>query len=318
MSKFNMDFEYNDSKTEEITEATNVDAMDCAIIAAECSAILVNYQKIQLEAYTNADGNEELYNSEIAIVSEGFFADMWKKIKDFLMKIVDGLINILKTIWGKMKTLWLKAKAAVIKFIKDHKSTKENYTGVVMLMESNGIPGKDVFMSYSEIAEGIDNLLAGVNKMTANINNCFKSDFIYTEKLDKSPYDDKIRVDANGNCKYPRGNAMVEYLYSQCDSLQVVDDNFIIRAGKWFEDSKNEEYVKKFSDLGETLDAAKKTIREATKELNGSLDVKEYQDNLKFNTNFMLSTMNMFGSLAFALVRIGDDTTKAIMKYSNV
>ena len=49
MSKFNMDFEYNDSKTEEITEATSIDAMDCAMAAAECSAILVNYQKIQLD-----------------------------------------------------------------------------------------------------------------------------------------------------------------------------------------------------------------------------------------------------------------------------
>ena len=317
MSKFNMDFEYNDSKTEEITEATNVDAMDCAMIAAECSAILVNYQKIQLEAYTNADGNEELYNSEIAIVSEGFFADMWKKIKDFLMKIVDMISKALHTFWNKLKELFNKAKVAVLKFVKDHKPTKESY--YTLMFEADGVPGKTLLMSYPDIVEVVDSTLSEIGYLKSMIRKAYEGNYMYDHKFDPKKdsflLDDDVKFDSNGNMRYPKARELVNMLYkNRVDDLHLLDDAFVTRASAWLE-ARADEYSRKISVLCDEMEGIKANIRESSKQLSGQFDTREAQENIKYNTNVMLSSINWLGTMFLAAGVVADDTTKAILSY---
>ena len=317
MSKFNMDFEYNDSKTEEITEATNVDAMDCAMAAAECSAILVNYQKIQLEAYTNADGNEELYNSEIAIVSEGFFADMWKKIKDFLMKIVDMVLKAINNFWTKIRELFNKAKVAVLKFIKEHKPTKESF--YTLMFESDGVPGKTLLMSYPDIVEVIDATLSEIGDLKSMIRQAYEGNYMYDHKFDPKKdsflLDDDVKFDSNGNMKYPKAREMVNMLYkNRVDDLHLLDDAFVTRASQWLE-TRADEYGEKLKTIGKEMDGIKSNIRSSSKQLSGQFDTKEAQENIKYNTNVLLSSINWIGTMFLAASIVADDTTKAILSY---
>ncbi len=317
MSKFNMDFEYNDSKTEAITEVTNVDAMDCAMIASECSAILVNYQKIQLEAYTNADGNEELYNSEIAIVSEGFFADMWNKIKDFLMKIVDMISKALHTFWNKLKELFNKAKVVVLKFVKDHKPTKESY--YTLMFEADGIPGKTLLMSYPDIVEIVDSTLNEIGDLKSMIRKAYEGNYMYDHKFDPKKdsflLDDDIKFDSNGNMKYPKARELVSMLYkNRADDLHLLDDAFVTRASAWLE-ARADEYSMRISVLCDEMEGIKANIRESSKQLSGQFDTREAQENIKYNTNVMLSSINWLGTMFLAAGVVADDTTKAILSY---
>ena len=317
MSKFNMDFEYNDSKTEEITEATSIDAMDCAMAAAECSAILVNYQKIQLEAYANADGNEELYNSEIAIVSEGFFADMWKKIKDFLMKIVDMVLKAINNFWTKIRELFNKAKVAVLKFIKEHKPTKESF--YTLMFEADGVPGKTLLMSYPDIVEVIDATLSEIGDLKSMIRQAYEGNYMYDHKFDPKKdsflLDDDVKFDSNGNMKYPKAREMVEMVYKhRIDDLHLLDDAFVTRASQWLE-TRADEYGEKLKTIGKEMDGIKSNIRSSSKQLSGQFDTKEAQENIKYNTNVLLSSINWIGTMFLAASIVADDTTKAILSY---
>lgn len=317
MSKFNMDFEYNDSKTEEITEATNVDAMDCAMAAAECSAILVNYQKIQLEAYNNADGNEELYNSEIAIVSEGFFADTWKKIREFLMKIVDMVLKAINNFWTKIRELFNKAKVAVLKFIKEHKPAKESF--YTLMFEADGVPGKTLLMSYPDIVEVVDATLSEIGDLKSMIRQAYEGNYMYDHKFDPKKdsflLDDDVKFDSNGNMKYPKAREMVEMVYKhRIDDLHLLDDAFVTRASQWLE-TRADEYGEKLKTIGKEMDGIKSNIRSSSKQLSGQFDTKEAQENIKYNTNVLLSSINWIGTMFLAASIVADDTTKAILSY---
>ena len=71
-----------------------------------------------VDAYKEADGNAELLESYMRPVMEGFFAEAWNKIKEFVKKIIAAVIKAFKSVWSFLKGLYNKAKAKLQEWFK--------------------------------------------------------------------------------------------------------------------------------------------------------------------------------------------------------
>ena len=82
-----------------------------------------------VEAYTEAGGNTELLESYMRPVYEGFFAEMWGKIKNFFKKIVDAVIKALSSAWNFLKGLYQKAKTKIQEWFKKKDNAEKKAEG---------------------------------------------------------------------------------------------------------------------------------------------------------------------------------------------
>ena len=71
-----------------------------------------------VEAYTEAGGNTELLESYMRPVYEGFLANAWNKIKEFVKKIIAAVIKAFKSVWSFLKGLYNKAKTKLQEWFK--------------------------------------------------------------------------------------------------------------------------------------------------------------------------------------------------------
>ena len=108
------DLEFNQIDCQQVDETVGLDNDMCEALFEVSAEIYelnhtsIKYQEALLEAYNNFNGNEEVYKSEIAIVSEGFLGDLWngfvsivKKIISALRTLVNKFVNLIKKISRK-------------------------------------------------------------------------------------------------------------------------------------------------------------------------------------------------------------------------
>lgn len=270
--KFDMDFneikpvaeEAIDNSDTNISDASYTDlAMEYAQLDFEITQVYKEYQKFALEAYNNANGDEDAYKSELAIVSESFsdkIKEYAKKAWDGLIKIIDAIISAMKKVSDRIKK-WLKS----FKPSNSEKAAKDKITIDGLKFDGwNNLDDQlviDVFNKTTGIFKVIrDDSFNLIERPTATMFNESKIDF-YSKKLDN------ILDDANGKGRVIADKNPIA-IRVFCESL----DNDIQKFYKFLSDVK--------SDLTKLKNSSDKYNFSSRDQVKHTEDGDVYADNI--------------------------------------
>ena len=272
------------------------------------------YESPIMEAYNEVVGSP---------VTEGFLSDIWEKIKTFLSKIWNKLTTITKSFFGALKTTFSKLSAKISKWLA---STKESYTPTT---ESFGPEDKIMpIHSYTRALEGVP---VAVKILTNKIKQFLTSEKFVKEKCEfneaQIPLNDPewgLRVSENGSISSPNVNRLCSLMYKAAEnegalvdiSKHYIDDfdRFMNKTGGAVLDN--------IKDCLDVLSNERQKVFNAKNdgEIKRLLDTagdktKEYNDNVKYNTNIVLGTLNWVITVINAMEKLLFDTVEKISKY---